>query len=360
MTPLALSRVCVCLVAGWGMLSHGCSSSPEGEDEFSNTEPEAPPNVIEETDLDATWDCVTEDDAKGICHCVEGYTETFITEAAQHARPTTEAAIQDLLEEIEAGGFPLQTDYIPREELRELLLDLLNIRFMIEDIDARELVVTTIAEAETEEYIERSLLFEDPYVGTFHALLLLPKTLGPWPGIVALPGHDDGPENFRDDYNLATFPANGYAVLAIAQRGSCAYGGEWEAALALLLDGFTFIGIRNYEALLAQKYLRFLADVHSTRLGLLGHSGGSVSGNVLVRVDHGFDAFVSDCESWYCCANSASIDTLMDETTPQLYPYHPLINDYWTAGTSTLTVPYGALADPHWLPQIVSFFDDNL
>ena len=78
-----------------------------------------------------------------------------------------------------AGGYPLHTEAIEAGDFRELLLDLLNIRFLVEGIDERPLVVTTIGEEETDEYRERRLLFEDPFVGTFEALLLTPKTGGP-------------------------------------------------------------------------------------------------------------------------------------------------------------------------------------
>jgi hypothetical protein len=131
---------------------------------------------------------------------------------------------------------------------------------------------------------------------------------------------------------------------------------QWEdlATRTLLRNGFTFLGVRIYETLLALKYLRWRGDIAADRLGLIGQSGGSVVSNVTVRIEPRFRAYVSDCVGHYF---SETEGRLLDETTPGLHPYYQFINDFSTSVTPVLTTPYeyaGAM------PDITAFFQERL
>lgn len=131
---------------------------------------------------------------------------------------------------------------------------------------------------------------------------------------------------------------------------------EHAVSRELLLDGFTRMGLRVYETFLGLKYLRYLPAVASERIGLIGHSGGSSTGNLTVRLDPGVSAYVSDhtvdYAEWvpffrvYHC-----------ETVPELYPYSLLINDFETGSVPVKTVPYGYTGR---MGEIFDFFDRHL
>ena len=84
------------------------------------------------------------------------------------------------------------------------------------------------------------------------------------------------------------------------------------------------------------------------KIGLIGHSGGSSTGNLTVRIEPKFKAFVSDNQvDWY---KSSDTEPYHCETAPALYPYHDLINDFTTSVTPVLQVPYGYVTgmQPIW------------
>jgi hypothetical protein len=73
-------------------------------------------------------------------------------------------------------------------------------------------------------------------------------------------------------------------------------------------DGFNLMGMRDYEALIGLKYLTCNPAVK--RIGLIGHSGGSSTGNLVVRVTpYPVGAYVSDYQIDY-----AKLDALRNRT----------------------------------------------
>ena len=92
------------------------------------------------------------------------------------------------------------------------------------------------------------------------------------------------------------------------------------------------------------------------RIGLIGHSGGSSTGNLTVRLGAGFAAYVSDYHVEYA-EWVADFEVIHCETVPALYPYAALINDFATSATPVLTVPYGYTDG---VEPIFGFFDQHL
>src|SRR5436190_1698611 len=70
-------------------------------------------------------------------------------------------------------------------------------------------VFEVVATTDRGDFTERTLELRDPFVGTVKAILLLPKTKKPSPAILALPGHGDSAETFRDEHHTADWASSG-------------------------------------------------------------------------------------------------------------------------------------------------------
>ena len=302
--------------------------------------------VIEYSDNDVESDCICPET------CICDYL-AFPDLAEAYARPISEGVLSQQLRAAEDGSVALITEAMTSEAFRDAIVDALNIRFLVECINQRPLTVVTSPQPDRADCRETKLVFSDPYVGAFEGILLTPVTDGPFPAVIAVHGHRDNARIYAEKYGGYEYPRRGYAILMLTMRGMAIDIFEHEASKQLLLEGFSLIGIRVYETLLALKYLRFREDIDETRIGLIGHSGGSSTSNLTVRIEHGFAAYVSDLaidyidlgtliEPWHC------------ETLPALYPYNKLISDFSTSPVPVLLVPYGY---PDGLNGIFDFFD---
>jgi hypothetical protein len=185
----------------------------------------------------------------------------------------------------------------------------------------------------------RALVFHDPLVGRLEGILLLPDGPGPFPAVLALHGHGDRAEVFVDRHHGRDYPVRGIALLAITLRGMNIDEHEHLAARELMRHGLQLIGVRAYEALRALAYLRSLPEIDARRTGLIGHSGGSSLGNLLVRLEPDLAAYVSDHAVDF--RSSGWREPYHCETVPGLYPIHRQLNDLSRAGLPVLQVRYG-------------------
>jgi hypothetical protein len=184
-----------------------------------------------------------------------------------------------------------------------------------------------------------ALVFHDPLVGAFEGILLLPPGEGPFPAVLALHGHGDRAERFIELHHGRDYPARGIALLALTFRGMNIDAHEHRATRELLAHGLHLMGVRAYEALRALAYLRSLPRIDARRIGVIGHSGGSSLGNLLVRLDPRLAAYVSDHQVDY--RSSGWREPYHCETVPGLFPIHRQVNDLSTAGLPVLRVRYG-------------------
>jgi len=264
---------------------------------------------------------------------------SFMEKAKKHRRPISPKRLNSLLTEIQKERVPIFYRSITQANLRQLIIHHLRIGFLLEQMDQRELKVKITQEKVTDNYVERSLLFVDPYLGEFDGLLLFPKDGAPFPGVVAMHGHCSSAAGFRDDYYGGEFPKHGYAILLLNMGVMC--GGEQEHSMTetMLLNGFTLLGLRVYETLLGIKYLKCLPFVDGKRLGVIGHSGGAGANNLTIRITPDIRACVTDFTAKYCEIEPGT-GYLIDETVPDLYPYHQLINDFSTSPIPVLMENY--------------------
>lgn len=291
--------------------------------------------------------------------CIDEY-QRFQALAARFARPIDPETLAASLRAIARGEVPVHDAAQPEPTLRQALVDGLGIGFLLDRLDERGLDVIVTGERETPYYHETSLVLVDPWVGELPAILLTPLATGPHPAVVAVHGHRDDAAIYRDRYHGSEYPGHGYAILMLTMRAMDIDDAEHTISRELLLDGFSLMGLRVYESLLGLRYLRSRDDVRSDRIGLIGHSGGSSTGNLTVRVQppdwpDRFRAYVSDHDVDYFI--SSPIDPYHCETVPSLYPYHPAINALANAPLATLSVPY---AYPFGVAGIFRFFDATL
>ncbi len=380
-----------CLVA-LALLAAGCGPAPDGG--FSTVrggpedDPTPPPsgggtcdeevrgsflNVELESDPGQPWwtcDDLPADVAPE-CGCIDGY--LGLPDALPDAaRPITEAELEAELRGIDPmldGSQPATTALVAGpltpEELGDQLLAANGTCALLEGMDERLLRVTVSRDEQFTEYRKRTLNFEDPLIGSFGGILLTPPGDGPFPGVVAMHGYGDEPEVFLDEYHGDWFPAAGYAILTLGLRGMCVDEYEDLGARTLLLSGFSVLGVRGYEAALGRKFLEWLPEVDPDRIGLIGHSTGSISGNVTVRTVPGFAAYVTDASDHYYAYFSFPL--FADVMSPRTWPYNELINDLTTSAVPILQVGYGYgtlneddPCQPNELPLIFDFFDEQL
>jgi hypothetical protein len=286
--------------------------------------PDAPSsalNVVETEEPGADWACTDNNS------CTADYLAFPGKVPAAYHHPITQAQLQSQLTALLLGQVPLATGPLTADQLAQTIRDDANFGFLQDGIDARKLEVATTARSQTADYEERDLLFRDPFVGTFKAVLLVPKNAGPgpYPAVLAVHGHGDTAEIYRDNYHGHEWPAQGYAILMLTMRAMNIDTSENTVWHALITEGLSLIGIRVYESLLGFKYLRYLSEIDHARIGLIGHSGGSSTGNLTVRIEPRLRAFVSDNQvNWFV----SGLEMYHCETLPALYPYNQLIDDF--------------------------------
>lgn len=314
------------------------------------TQPDEPDaaKVVRSERLGADWGCASPDD------CTADYLR-FLELAAAHARPIDAATLDARVAAIAAGEVALAEQQLDTDALADAIITAAGIGFLLEDLDARELQVVTTARGGTEQYDETELLLTDTLLGTFEALLLVPKGDGPFPAVVAVHGHPESAAVFRDVHHGAEFPSRGYAILMPTLRVMAIDDVEHEMSWRLLEQGFTLVGLRVVETLLALKVLRTEPRIDAERIGLIGHSGGASASNLTVRVEPRFGAYVSDNQvDWF---RSADDEPYHCETVPELYPLHEQINDFSTSRAPIEPALYGFLGA---FPGVFDFFDRNL
>lgn len=224
------------------------------------------------------------------------------------------------------------------EELKKIILEGLNIGFLLEGINRRPLTVTTISEHSYDDYLERELLFEDVHVGKFRALILIPKVKrSSFPALLGFDGHGPTRNRFKDEFMGLELVREGFIVLMIGFRAMNLGNDEAKISRKLLLHGFSLMGIRVYESLLLLKYLLYLDKVDNKKIGIIGHSGGSSSVHLIVRLTSHIHAKVTDFDNDYL-----DMSGLMHcERIPNLSYYHKTITDDSTLSIPALKVPYG-------------------
>jgi len=271
--------------------------------------------------------------------CVEPY-RAFVTKATAFGRPLDAAALDAQLAAITADNTNTVQERPSSDALREGLIEATNLAPLIADLRPRAPALILGPPVERDGLLEQTARIDDPWVGSIEAVLYLPPGRGPVPGVLAHPGHGEGPAEHFARRGGKELVASGIGLLIVRPRAHA--GDETSAALAreLLLAGHPLVGLRTYEVLVAAKALAAHPRIERDRIGFHGHSGGSVVGHIAVRVDNGFAAFAGDLTSTYGVPG-AEPGAISDETAPALYPWHPWLEEPSTSTTPILQEEYG-------------------
>ncbi len=245
-------------------------------------------------------------------------------------------------------------------ELHAVVREALGVGFLLDRADSTPLQVTHLATAEAPASRQDWLLVEDPLVGAFPLRVLAPpgvdaRRLGDRPAILFLTGHLDTADSFVTEYDGLAFADAGYVVVTLEARADDAGPVEDWVAQTLLVNGFTLLGLRAYEALLALRVMRSMEGLDPSRLGLLGHSGGGTLVNAMVRLDPAVAAAATDHHTEF--HHLAEERFVLCETISALAPWAQQISDPSTAPMPMKRVEYGW---PDGAAGVIAFFDRAL
>jgi len=290
--------------------------------------------------------------------------ENFASNNAQHARPITKEQLDAQI--IQASDYLLQhPEGMTAENVTEKIIEKLNIGFLLDGIGRGSVSETVVRHYA--DYTEKELMFTDPQVGNFSALLLVPKGTG-LPAIVGLHGHGDSKEIFKRDYFGEKLAKEGFVVIMPSFRAMECGEEEKNISEELLLNGFTLMGMRIYETQLLVEYLKGQDFVDSSRIGIIGHSGGGETTNIAARVIPDLKAGVYDfssnlldlCKDSDACTASPSAECRVHcETIPGLAYYGPQIRNNSSASIPLRMFDYKYPGINDW-NEILAFFNENL
>ena len=198
---------------------------------------------------------------------------------ARYETLKTEATIQAYQEDLHAffvqqlGGFPERTPLNPQ----------------------------LVGQGETEWFRYEKVIFESRPKFYVTAILYLPKTEGPWPGIIVPCGHSANGKGM-DAYQRVSMllATNGMAALCydplgqgeryafLKEDGSCELGTTLEHTIlgvGAILTGTNTAGYRVWDGMRAIDYLQSRADIIPDRIGCTGNSGGGTLTSYLMALD---------------------------------------------------------------------------
>ncbi len=257
--------------------------------------------------------------------CTEGYAG-FLERAREHASPVAEDALwadlRTILHEERTAAKEVPAGTTLGAELRTAS----RVGWLLDDLRGREVPVVRGVESRWKRATQVPLQFDDPWVGRFDALLLIPdRGETPRPAVVAQPGHSESAVYHRDHRLVGPLIKAGYAVLILEPRIN--EGDEWEhrVSLGLLLEGHSLIGLRAYEMVVARDYLRRRADIDPDRIAMMGHSGGSSTANLVSFIEPCWAALVSDHTTWYM-ARFEDDGQISDEASADLWYWNELVH----------------------------------
>jgi hypothetical protein len=278
----------------------------------------------------------------------------MIEKAGTYARPVPAGEVRSDVKNAVSGRAPQSPLISDPRELAITLRNALGTGFLFQNVEERPLLVEVVNSRAEKNYTESRLVFHDPWVGSFPAILRIPPATKPIAAVILIHGHGQTCEEVLEKYRFDELVDRGVAVIAPSMRANYADQKENDIALKLLENGFSLIGVRIYETLLVRKYLRSVACIDPDRIGLVAHSGGAANHNVLVRIDDNFAAYVTDTFGNYITLHE---DLFIDETMPSLYRHHLSIADQSTFTLPVFSATYGFVDD---YDEIFSFLDQHL
>ena len=287
--------------------------------------------------------------------CEEAY-RTFSVRHQAHQKKVGAQHVTTWLKKMKKKKAP-PAQGLKGQELKEKIIEQMNIGFLLSDIQKERQVRTHHKEAK-QKIIEEVLEVIDPHVGRFDILLLSPKNQKTKRAILALHGHGDHPNAMARKYMGRQLAEEGYAVAIPRIRAHDCYKDESAeniVAKDLWAHGFSLMGLHVYEALVTQHIIQNRKGFDIKTWGIIGHSGGSSLANLLPRLSDGFQAKVVD---YYVDFNNrCGPERIHCETFGPLVPLANDINNEKTSTTPFLKVPYDY---KKYKTKILKFFAKHL
>jgi len=158
-----------------------------------------------------------------------------------------------------------------------------------------------VGQGETEWFRYEKVIFESRPKFYVTAILYLPKTEGPWPGIIVPCGHSANGKGM-DAYQRVSMllAANGMAALCydplgqgerytfLKGDGTCEFGTTLEHTIlgvGAIVTGTSTAGYRVWDGMCAIDYLQSRPDIIPDRIGCTGNSGGGTLTSYLMALD---------------------------------------------------------------------------
>lgn len=158
-----------------------------------------------------------------------------------------------------------------------------------------------VGQGETEWFRYEKVIFESRPKFYVTAILYLPKTEGPWPGIIVPCGHSANGKGM-DAYQRVSMllAANGMAALCydplgqgeryafLKGDGTCEFGTTLEHTIlgvGAIMTGTSTAGYRVWDGMRAIDYLQSRLDIIPDRIGCTGNSGGGTLTSYLMALD---------------------------------------------------------------------------
>lgn len=335
-----------------GSLLVGCASDTSAGDFCS-----APPRGVVEIEVDeAPEGCPLSGTP-----CMDAYLALPTLAPDDVTHDLSDAQLDDQIALVRSGDWPQADEDLDPEALAFESRRAARLDWMLDGFDGRSLRVEVLERDDSPGARSARWIADDPLVGRFSGTTLLPDGDGPHPALVVAHGHNQSGADWASLYDARSLADEGYVVFLPDARVSRA--DEYESAVTkqLLLNGLTFVGVRSYEHLVTLKYAASLSEVDACRVGLVGHSGGSVAANLTTRVSLGFVAVVTDLVSDFYQELQGGI--LLDETSPAVHGLAPEINDLSDVHVPVLKVDYGYVEPgtnrDRW-PEIRTFLHEHL
>lgn len=158
-----------------------------------------------------------------------------------------------------------------------------------------------VGRGETEWFRYEKVIFESRPKFYVTAILYLPKTEGPWPGIIVPCGHSANGKGM-DAYQRVSMllAASGMAALCydplgqgeryafLKEDGTCEFGTTLEHTIlgvGAIMTGTSTAGYRVWDGMRAIDYLQSRPDIIPDRIGCTGNSGGGTLTSYLMALD---------------------------------------------------------------------------
>ena len=244
---------------------------------------------------------------------------------------------------------------IQNESLNEILSLELGLSNLFKNVSDYQIIVQN--QKRDKDFIQETISFQHSIVGNFTAIILKPYSKNN-ATIIGLHGHGDNASVFKEKYMGSSLAKQGYIVAMPNFRQMNIDDSELYTTIKVYENGCTLLGFRIFESLIVIDYLK---NLNFRNIGLLSHSGGSSTANLLLYLTSDIDSFVSDHKSTYNdlhpYENEDEELSVGCETIPKIYKYHKLINDFNNTNTPYLKLPYGFKDDHN---EIIDFFKKTL